>query len=915
MGMPETKSEVLWYIEKATRNLNPESTDVFTTNRIAGQCHISRNLASQYLNELVRDRLVVKINSRPVLYLHRRGLERYLQASIKYMEYSSMQALLEESGVPERHDFEKAIGRDLSLSVCIEQLRSAISYPPSGLPALLVGTHGTGKAFLARLTYEYGINSGILPRSAHFVVVDCSRYDDNDSAIMADIFGTSERTGAVQQAAGGVVYIERVDHLSQAVNEQLLGYMTEDRIVVQSKVGSVPPTRFILGSSRSLSNKILSAISHLVPVIVSLPSYAERGECERMALVMHYLRIEGQRIAADIAISRGALRALTAANFDENINGLRTTVTSCCAEAYLNRDADNLVIHVYNLPTNILTANTSLPDDDQLVSDNNLASLDPAEQSMQFFQQMVDSYDDFKAGTITFDELTIACIEELHASQDLRNFDDVIVNPRIASYERILTPVIEQVNEEYGIELSRKVTRLLSQALVMQLWGGDLLTLWRRKYHDELCDLASIFTRDSQIATVVIAQISARVRTILGTELDELTKVMLEIEVIEAIGTNPTKRDSLGVVICHGYATATSIADAANRILHKRVFEAIDMTYDQEIKDIITPLSRLLERFSFCDRVVILVDMGSLEQVSAAITRDFRGSMYVFNNVSTSLALGVGNALSSDRDFQEFLDQSLELCWPTYHVICSSEKDDVIAFCSEAGSRAADNIRKLVQDSLPEELPVNLITCDYDELVRSGDQAAVFNAHRVHALVGTMNPGILQVPFIPLEDILYSGSSEDLDRVLSKVLSSKEMDDFHSRLLRNLTLRSAAESITILNPEMLYLEADHAMRELSRLSGIMIDDRRRIAVYVHLCGLIERLVTKSFVNTYPDEKSFEQKNHEFIDWFYTAFHDMCRRYKVEIPVSEIAYVHHMLTLDTLEHGDVTCELEVTLEDE
>ena len=51
---------------------------------------VSRNLASQYLNELVRDGLIVKVNARPVLFLHRRGLERYLQTTLDRSEYASM---------------------------------------------------------------------------------------------------------------------------------------------------------------------------------------------------------------------------------------------------------------------------------------------------------------------------------------------------------------------------------------------------------------------------------------------------------------------------------------------------------------------------------------------------------------------------------------------------------------------------------------------------------------------------------------------------------------------------------------------------------------------------------------------------------------------------------------------------------
>ena len=135
MASADTRDEILRHLNEATRKLSPSSTNTFTTSAIASRCNVSRNLASQYLNELVRAGLVVKVNARPVLYLHRRGLERYLQSELDHTEFPSMQDLLSSVGMVERKDFEKAIGFDLSLSTCVEQLRGAVSYPPFGLPA------------------------------------------------------------------------------------------------------------------------------------------------------------------------------------------------------------------------------------------------------------------------------------------------------------------------------------------------------------------------------------------------------------------------------------------------------------------------------------------------------------------------------------------------------------------------------------------------------------------------------------------------------------------------------------------------------------------------------------------------------------------------------------------------------------
>ena len=63
MSLSDTKREVLDYLDAATRGMALSSVRELTTAKIANDINVSRNLASQYLNELVREGLVVKVNS------------------------------------------------------------------------------------------------------------------------------------------------------------------------------------------------------------------------------------------------------------------------------------------------------------------------------------------------------------------------------------------------------------------------------------------------------------------------------------------------------------------------------------------------------------------------------------------------------------------------------------------------------------------------------------------------------------------------------------------------------------------------------------------------------------------------------------------------------------------------------------
>ncbi len=65
----ETQQEVADYLKLLTRRLAGVPKASFTTSAIADELSISRNLASQYLNELTRQGETCKVGNRPVFYL------------------------------------------------------------------------------------------------------------------------------------------------------------------------------------------------------------------------------------------------------------------------------------------------------------------------------------------------------------------------------------------------------------------------------------------------------------------------------------------------------------------------------------------------------------------------------------------------------------------------------------------------------------------------------------------------------------------------------------------------------------------------------------------------------------------------------------------------------------------------------
>lgn len=894
MGAPETERELFSYLKALTREVTSTSLDKFTTNGLSQALSISRNLTSHYLNDMARRGIVVKAGTRPVYYFSRKDLERYLQSPLSRVSYGSVEELLAARSETSLNDFDRLIGCDLSLASAIEKLKSAVEYPPHGLPVLICGMQGTGRTLLARMMCEYGRRVGALPQCARSVVVECRRFAADHEGFVSCFNGCGvEGESWLDRAAGGVVVFRGIELLEAASRDYLLSYLADREPSAQPHI--------VLVTSLSEDDPEVTSVTRTVPVVVNVPSLRERSTEEREELILDLLKEEGRRLGADVLISRSAFACLVEADFKDNVSGLRSCITSCCATANLSRTQDRLEIQTYLLPGPVIAAGTaeqgvgrsvlSGAGDSELIDTTRSIERIGDTRSIRAFSAMLAAYRDWAAGVTTTKALVREVVAQAQDYEDYLAFEVSAASQRARAFDRVLVGIMSEVNATYGIELSRKAALVISRCVHSHSHTGTRLSKWRSSNQDELSLLLAALLDTSKLLRLVCERISAMVESSLGISLDVASKVFVFAVAHEAqrLAGN---RQSVGIVLSHGYSTATSIADAANRILRSRVFEAIDMAYDQEIKDIVVPLRNLLEAYAFCKEIAILVDMGSLEHVLEDMSELANVTIGIANNVSTGMALEIGAGLLSGEPLAELLPAATSACANRYRIVEARALDRAVVFCSEGGPQAAERIRSLVEHSLETEVPLRFVTCSPRQLRREG----IASRYDIVAAIGTDDPAIEGVRFIALEDIISGRKDSGVDEVFSQFLSEDELGRFHQNLVKSLTLKNVIESITILNPERVLEEVEEAVERLQRLTGERLGAHAMIGLCVHLCCLIERLVTRNAIESYMDVERFEEKHSDFIDIFRESFRDISGRYGVEVPVAEIAYaydyVHH-----------------------
>jgi DNA-binding NtrC family response regulator len=201
---------------------------------------------------------------------------------------------------------------------------------PMDAPVLVYGETGTGKELVARAIHDAS------PRASKpFVVVDCAALPEN--LLDAELFGHTRgaftgahaaRTGAIESAEGGTVFLDEIGELPIAMQPKLLRVL-ESRTV--RRVGEAThrsvDVRFLSATHRDLLTMVNAAefredlYFRLSVIPIHVPALRERKDDIEL-LVSHFLRTAGgaSHIPAEL------MRELMSRPWRGNVRELRNFV-------------------------------------------------------------------------------------------------------------------------------------------------------------------------------------------------------------------------------------------------------------------------------------------------------------------------------------------------------------------------------------------------------------------------------------------------------------------------------------------------------------------------------------------------------------------------------------------------------------
>lgn len=878
-----------------------------TAAAIADRLQISRSVVSQYLNALYLKGIVIKIATRPVYFLDRQILEK--QAAKKLADcFKSLEELaccMKHEKKSASHAFDQLIGARGSLSRIIKQCKASISYPPNGIPVLLHGPTGTGKSYLARIMYEYARDKGQIDEDKTFTIVNCSEYANNPELLSANLFGyckgaftgaDQDHTGLLSIADGGILFLDEVHCLRAECQEKLFLFMDQG---IFHKVGDNEKwyhsqVRLLFATTEEPEKVLLKTLLRRIPMILEIPALKERGAQEKMQFLYHLLEREEKKLKMPLTISNQAFNLLMRTEFTGNIGALENCVQVSCVNASSNTEAENqrLEIHVQDLPEHLVSLElqhvSAALSEDKAIDIEMLKQMSYADSPfIRMYKKLLQDHQQMEQHRLSAEQFQEQALESI--TQCMEQIEHDLQEPD-AHLLKLLKNQFQNIENKYGLTCSNTdihhIACFLQSCRRYSLSLRDFLMLEQ----DKCRQLLSYLQETQYRRFAILGDILKETQSIM--DLVELTPLQQIVMVLYAHKFHEQRQINrrIGVILAHGRSTASSMAEAVNHLVGQYVFDGIDMPVDVSTKSIIKKLNEHLDKIKYFKEIVLLVDMGSLEDIYQGL-QERDADIGIMNNVNTRQALDIGFSLLQELSLEDIFNSCMQYSDYTYKVVHSRKREKVILCSCASGIGAAEKLKDIILLSLPKGIRIKVVTYDYGALLMNQRDDPIFSKYEVICIVGTLNPNLTDVKFIAVEDLIISETMNTLDLYFRDDFGEDELNQFKQNILHNFSLSNIMNNLTILNPDKLLEHVAKALDRLQELEHMHFSSHICFGLYVHICCLIERLVTQNECSDYIGLDVFEKEHTDFIQHVREAFADVEKFYRIRIHVAEIGYIY------------------------
>lgn len=869
------------------------------TKTLASLVNMSRANLSHELNELCKEGKLCKSTGRPVLF--------YLDNKKKNKIKSQLDLLAENN---------------ISLKSSIEQAKAAILYPPKGMNCLILGNTGVGKSMFASLMHNYAVTMNVKPKDSPFIVFNCADYSNNPQLLTSQLFGVkkgaytgaeADKTGLIEQADGGILFLDEVHRLPPEGQEALFVFLDTGKF---RRVGDSELRKsdvlIISATTENPDSALLNTFRRRIPIVINIPSLKDRTFEERLYLIKSFFKYESIRLSKDIYVSLNSLRALISYDCPNNIGQLKSDVQMLCAKAYsefLTNVRGDVRIHSGNLPPYIKEGlykekehralwNNLMSDEIEFFrfSGSNDDTLDVFENSDNTIYDFIEN----KLKTLKSLEISDTDIENILekdiAKHFKNNFSNIskefskknllsIIEPSILDcFDKIINYASERLPIQFdsnlytafALHINTLVDRIHSKKIIKNPNLNKIKTLYPKEFAIAL-DIKDI------LSEYLFASIPE----------DEAGYITLFL--IPDTTRNTKPKDKVKVIlIAHGESTATSMSNVANKLLGEDYVIPINAPIDVPPSKVLDHLRLIIKENPSTPGYLLLVDMGSLLAFADTVKNELNVNIQVISLASTLHVLEAARkallGLSLDEIYNDviMINSYMQVHKNLNNQTINTSKTLIITACmtGEGGSAAIRDFLSVNLKFDPELFEIICLSCadkdSYKEMILNFE-----TKNQVLFVVSSCHIESINITQFSMYETLNGTALSQMQRLIDEkttILNIPKVINENIPNIAGLELTNDIQSV---------------LNELEKRINKKFTPDILVGLTLHLSFLIARLKNNEQTVLYPNKNTFIKNNF----YLYNIIKDSLSSLKIKYNLTnlsddEICYLVKHLSSNT-----------------
>lgn len=797
------------------------------------------------------------------------------------------------SSVSKGDAFSCLVGSNGSLKYQIQAAKAAVSYPPNGLHMLITGQPGVGKSLFSEAVWKYATETGIFhPEQGEipFVRFNCAEYADNPQLLLSHLFGhkkgaytgaTENREGLVEEAAGGILFLDEI-HCLTHTGQELFFTLLDTGLFRRMGETTTRQSRFMLigATSKPVNDVLLDTFRRRIPVLIQIPNLSERPPKEKLELIRLFFAKEAKRLQLPIEVPPDVLSILCAYNGESNVGDLMNVIQIACAKSYfIHRTA----LENANRPLQIHVSDLAIQPGSQIRED-------PADEKDYHLNQAMLIQPDVLLVPGANSEFGVS-IYDLMEQQG--GTQDLVSQAEVLSMDRQYRSMLSMLQQEtHSIELLEGLisgTALHAAAEIIERANLELgrnytsssqvtLALHLQHYLDRV--RSGLLIYNAQLAYIqsqnrveweFLERNQEWLSTLLNAKISEDELGFLTVFLNQANEGYRMPQVGLVVVSC-SRKTARSMVEFVNRTFGTHYAHWVDNKNLYNKEQLFESLCDCIKAYCGKEGALVLSDVESFTDLEGTISSATGIPCRVFPTLDQWLVLeacklmlttccGLEEAYSRlsraygqhmETLYLSMLSKACPLPLPGTQL---PRHQTVLTLCT-TGIGTAQRVQEILSELLKgrcelEIIPMSVLSDVPAKVKQLGDTLKL--------IVGTIDPKISHIPFIHVEQLLAPGGPQLIETILGlPPRPSKETEPQGETSCDILTMLS--QRVNLFAPSLDGTKVTESIQTLldllereayGRPLGLALQGR----IFMHTAAMLERAISGNAAEITKEQES------------------------------------------------------------